>query len=118
MGKRRSWSKPKTRQSRRTLPLTPLLVAQLRTHRNRQRLECLAADERWQGEEWGLIFCTTLGGPLSKSTVIKQFKIHLQAAGLPDMRYHDLRHCCESFLVAQGVHPRVVMEILGHTRLR
>ena len=110
-------SEPKTKRSRRTLPMTPSLVAQLRAHRNRRRIGRLAAGERWQGEEWGLIFCTTLGGPLSKSTVIKQLKIHLQAAGLPDMRYHDLRHCCASLLVAQGVHPRMVMEILGHSTI-
>jgi integrase len=33
------------------------------------------------------------------------------------MRFHDLRHGCASLLLAQGVHPRVVMEILGHSAI-
>jgi integrase len=33
------------------------------------------------------------------------------------MRIHDLRHTCASLLLAQGVHPRVVMETLGHSQI-
>jgi integrase len=33
------------------------------------------------------------------------------------MRFHDLRHACASLLLAQGVHPRVVMETLGHSTI-
>jgi len=36
---------------------------------------------------------------------------------LPTLRFHDLRHSCASLLMAQGVHPRVVMEILGHSTI-
>ncbi len=39
-------------------------------------------------------------------------------AGLKHQRFHDLRHCCASLLLAQGVPPRVVMEILGHSDIR
>jgi len=35
---------------------------------------------------------------------------------LLDARFYDLRHTCASFLLAQGVEPRVVMEILGHAQ--
>jgi integrase len=38
-------------------------------------------------------------------------------AGLPSMRFHDIRHACASLLVVQGVHPRVVMETLGHSQI-
>ena len=37
--------------------------------------------------------------------------------GLPSMRFHDLRHACASLLLVQGVHPRVVMETLGHSQI-
>ncbi len=33
------------------------------------------------------------------------------------MRFHDLRHCCASLLLAQNVHPKIVQEILGHTQI-
>ena len=33
------------------------------------------------------------------------------------MRFHDLRHACASLLLVQGVHPRVVMETLGHSQI-
>ncbi len=108
---------PKTRQSRRTLPLTFALIAHLRAHHNRQRKERLVAGEKWQGEVWELVFPNTLGSSLSKHTLIKQYKKHLQTAGRPDFRFHDLRHSCASLLVVQGVHPRVVMEILGHSTI-
>ena len=108
---------PKTRQSRRTLPLPPPIVAQLRTHRARQLEDRLLAGRRWQGEEWGLVFATTLGGPLDARHVVYYFKRQLGRAGLPDIRFHDLRHSCASLLLAQNVHPRVVMEILGHSTI-
>jgi hypothetical protein len=39
-----------------------------------------------------------------------------QPASYP-LRFHDLRHSCATLLIAQGVHARVVMEILGHTNI-
>ena len=77
----------------------------------------LAAGPEWQGEAWGLIFANTRGAPLDARHVVRYFKAHLDRAGLPDIRFHDLRHSCASLLVAQGVHPRMVMEILGHSTI-
>ncbi len=49
--------------------------------------------------------------------ISRPFAELLRAAGLPKMRFHDLRHSCASLLLAQGVAPRVVMETLGHSRI-
>ena len=47
-----------------------------------------------------------------------QAVVKLAAAGLPrEIRFYDLRHSCASFLVAQGVHPRQIMEVLGHSQI-
>ncbi len=108
---------PKTRQSRRTLPLPPTVVAQLRAHRARQLADHLRAGETWEGEAWDLVFATRTGTPLDARHVVYAFKTYLKCAGLPDIRFHDLRRSCASLLVAQGVHPRVVMEILGHSTI-
>ena len=49
--------------------------------------------------------------------VTKDFKRLVKKAGLPKMRFHDLRHLCASLLVAQGVPATVVKEILGHSHI-
>ena len=41
----------------------------------------------------------------------------LDKAGIRRIRLHDLRHLCASLLIAQQVHPRVIMEILGHSQI-
>jgi site-specific recombinase XerD len=35
----------------------------------------------------------------------------------PRMRFHDLRHTSATLLLGRGVHPKVVSEMLGHTRI-
>jgi integrase len=41
----------------------------------------------------------------------------LDKAGLARVRFYDMRHTCASLLILQGVHLRVVMEILGHSQI-
>ena len=36
---------------------------------------------------------------------------------LPQRRFHDVRHSCATLLLVQGVSPRVVMEVLGHSEV-
>ncbi len=50
-------------------------------------------------------------------SLMRHFVKTLREAGLPQRRFHDLRHTCASLLLAQGVRPRVVMEILGHSQI-
>ena len=109
---------PKTRRSRRTLPLSPSLVSKLRQHRARQNRERLAAGDRWQNwNEAGLVFTSEVGTPLDSPNLLKRFRRILDEAGLPAIRFHDLRHGCASFMIAQGLNPRVVMEQLGHSQI-
>jgi integrase len=35
-------------------------------------------------------------------------------AGLPDIRFHDLRHTCATILLSKGKHPKYVQALLGH----
>jgi integrase len=41
----------------------------------------------------------------------------LKRAGLPDVRFHDLRHSAATLLLSKGAHPKVVQEILGHSEI-
>jgi integrase len=67
-------------------------------------------------------FCANAGAvakrtPLDERNVRREFDAILDSAKLPAMRIHDLRHTCASLLLAQDVHPRVVMETLGHSQI-
>jgi integrase len=70
-----------------------------------------------RGSFRGLVFCQPDGKPLIGSTVTKAFQLRVRRAGLGHLRFHDLRHSCASFLLAQGVPPRVIMETLGHSTI-
>jgi integrase len=54
---------------------------------------------------------------LDERNVRRAFASILENAKLPSIRIHDLRHTCASLLLVQGVHPRVVMETLGHSQI-
>lgn len=106
---------PKSRASRRSISIPNIAVSALRAHRTRQVQERLSAASHWSDS--GLVFTTATGGPLDGASVTHHLHLALRRAGLPQMRFHDLRHGCASLLLAQGVHPRVVMEVLGHSQI-
>ena len=106
---------PKTRRSRRTVPLLPSMVMTLREHQERQAEERRRAGAAWV--DTGLVFTTTTGRPIEPNDFSKAFGRLCERAGVRKVRLHDLRHTCASMLLAQGVPPRVVMEVLGHSAL-
>jgi integrase len=107
-------TEPKTSNSRRVLPLLPLAVDALRSHRKRQTEERLVAGPAWHNE-YELVFTTVAGSPLHWRVVVVRFKALLKHAGLPPVRFHDLRHSCASLLAYLNVHPSVIMAVLGHS---
>jgi integrase len=106
---------PKTAKSRRSLRLTRLAVATLRTHRMRQKEERLRVGALWQDQN--LVFANAFGGPMNTLTLTRRFHRLLKQAGLPRVRFHDLRHGTASLLLALGEHPKVVQELLGHSTI-
>lgn len=106
----------KTAKSDRYVDLPKIASEALERHRLRQILEEMpAAGGEWVGS--GRVFCDTKGGPLLNWNVLRQFHRVCAQANLPKMRLHDLRHSCATILLANGVHPRIVMEILGHATI-
>jgi integrase len=113
---------PKTKRSRRTIPLPNMAVRPLRAQRARQNAERLRAGALWIDHD--LVFTTLQGRPLSASHVVhSSFRAVCDRAGVAygtrerkGLRFHDLRHSAATLLLAQGIPQRVVMEILGHTR--
>lgn len=113
---------PKSRSSHRVLALPAAAQAALRTHRVRQAEERLASGALWGGEDarWldaDLVFTTAMGTAIDARNLTRAFHRQLEEAGLPSIRFHDLRHSHASMLLAQGVHPRVMMETLGHSNI-
>lgn len=104
---------PKSRHSRRTIPLTEEAIAVLRRHRIAQAEQKLRLGPLY--EDHGLVFPRPNGRPQEPSQVSKHFRLILQRAGLPHVRLHDLRHTHATLMLAAGVHPRVAAERLGDT---
>ncbi|HEY8695656.1 MAG TPA: site-specific integrase [Chloroflexota bacterium] len=108
---------PKTDNSRRTIPLPAVAGEALRGHRVRQLSERLKAGSEWQQPVPGLVFTDERGRPVLAQNLSRTFGTLLARAGLPERRFHDLRHACCSLLLAQGVPPSTVMDILGHSNM-
>jgi integrase len=90
--------------------LGPAVLEKLREHRQRQEQERLFAGDRWQ--EHDLIFPSSIGTPLEPRNLFRDFKGLLQSAGLPEIRFHDLRHTAATLMLEQGIHPKMVQERL------
>jgi integrase len=104
----------KSARSRRVLPVPASVLEALRRHRVAQDRERLAAD-RWSDPR--LVFATRYGTPIDHKDDRRSFWAVCRAAGIRQIRVHDLRHTAATLLIAQGQHPRVVMEILGHSQI-
>jgi integrase len=107
---------PKTKGSRRTVRLIQNAVNALRSHLKRQLGEIDRAGSLWR--ENGLIFASETGDPLDRRYVTThRFKPLLKRAGLPQIRFHDLRHTCATVLLGSNVNPKIVSEMLGHASI-
>jgi len=109
-------SEPKTAHSRRSIAHSALAVDALRPHRVRQAEERLALGSAW--EDCGLVFCNTIGKPRDAISFLRrEYWPMLTRVGLPRMRFYDLRHTAATLLLRQGIHPKVVAEMLGHSTI-
>lgn len=113
----RQWylGEPKSKLSRRTLPLPASVAASLREHRARQIEECLLVGVDWSDP--GFVFTREAGVPLGGDRVRYSLRAKLARAGLAVVTFHQLRHSAASLLIAQGVPLKVVSEILGHSTI-
>jgi len=115
-GKRVALGDPKTKKSRRTIPLTPQAVEALRRHLERQLGEIEIPKHLY--EDQGLVFTTETGTPINPSNLRQRsFAPLLKRASLPHIRFHDLRHTCATLLLSKAVHPKFVQELLGHATI-
>jgi integrase len=113
-----------------TIRLPEVAVDMLRRHRARQDEARSAVSTGWS-DAWPQLIFTVInagrlqgpgrrpsgrpGDPLQPTTISKGFPIAVVDAGLPRLRFHDLRHSSASFLLHMGIPPLEVARILGHS---
>jgi integrase len=105
---------PKTEKSRRVLELSEPLVDTVRQHRARWRDEKLTLGPR-SLNEWDLAFTGPLGEPLNPRAISEQLRSILARAGLPRIRFHDLRHANASLMLSAHVPMEMLSRLLGHS---
>jgi len=111
-----SFTTPKRGKSR-SVKLANRAVKALENHREHQSEEHLRLCIP-HSQDNNLIFTSTAGTPLDPSNfTYHAFRPFLQRAGLPKIRFHDLRHTCATLLLGKGVHPKIVQEMLGHANI-
>jgi hypothetical protein len=110
------YEEPKAERSRRTLALPTQLVDALRAHRAAQLEERITAGSLWEDND--LVFAQANGRPIERKSDWQAWKALLHEADVRDVRLHDGRHTAATLLLSEGVHPRVVMEVLGHAQMR
>ncbi len=105
---------PKTKSGKRKIKLGHASLQSLAEHLKRQKLEKAAAGDEWQEND--MIFPTTIGTLLDARNLYRDFKEFLTQAGLPDIRFHDLRHTSISLLLGEGVDLNTVQNRAGHSK--
>ncbi|WP_145013228.1 tyrosine-type recombinase/integrase [Mycobacterium marseillense] len=108
-------SEPKTARSRRTVPLSPAVVALLRKQKVAQAAERLRAANQWQDS--GLVFTTELGGPVDPRNLLRVLEVAAKAAGVEGIGVHTLRHSAAVAWLESGVHIKAVSDLLGHSSI-
>jgi integrase len=109
------FSEPKSAAGRRSILVGPATVEKLQAHFQRQQIERRILGERWKENE--LIFPSVVGTPMEWRNLVRHFKGILKKAGLPNIRFHDLRHTAATLMLQQGIHPKIVQERLGHSQI-
>jgi integrase len=103
---------PKTTKSRRMILLSRRAIDALRVHCDRQTFHRKQVGAEWR--DLDLVFPGPFGGPTDPSWSRQVFYAALDVANMARIRFHDLRHTAATLALMQGVHPKVVSDMLGH----
>ena len=108
------FGEPKTRKSRRAIPITKELADALNAHRVSVKKMRERAGDRWK--DYGLVFPNTSGEPLYDYRLRLLFKKIIEKMGLDSPQYslYVMRHTMASLALASNINPKIVAERLGH----
>lgn len=105
---------PKTKAGIRKIIIGVETANILKEHQQNQYIEMQNAGEDWQDND--LIFPSEIGTPMHDRNLFRRYKNLIKDAGLPDIRFHDLRHTAASLMLNHGVPLLVVSKRLGHAK--
>ncbi len=115
VGDRLLITEPKSPRSQRTVPLSPAIVALLKSQRAAQAAERLHAGNQWTDS--GLVFTTEFGTPVDPRNVLRTIEQAAARAGIADVGVHTLRHSAAVAWLEAGVHIKAVADLLGHSSI-
>jgi integrase len=108
--------KPKTESSERTIRLPQVIINMLVRHREQQQKRQIEVGSSWINPD--LVFTSNKGNFILYGTLTRWFSKLVRDAGLPPMRFHDLRHSAATILLSMKVQANVVQQILGHSDVK
>ncbi|MFT9849263.1 tyrosine-type recombinase/integrase [Aneurinibacillus sp. REN35] len=97
----------KTKTSVRSIALSPSTIDALKEHQNNAGYN-----------PYGLVVCSTTGTPVNPANLRREWLKLIKMSGIPQIRFHDLRHTHASLMLKQGEHIKVVSERLGHSKIQ
>ncbi|ACL69123.1 tyrosine-type recombinase/integrase [Halothermothrix orenii] len=110
------FKKVKTKSGNRTIPITDNVVRELKRHQIKQGEKRLALGEAYN-KKADLVASNGIGNPIDPRNLVRDFKDIIEETGLPEIRYHDLRHTFATlFLEAKGP-IKTLQQILGHSSI-
>src|SRR5262249_38399595 len=100
---------------RRRIALPTRAIESLDAHRATQDSYRQSIELAW--EDHNLVFTNDIGCHLHPNTLERLWKAAVARAGVPSIRFHDLRHTAATLLLQEGVHPKIVQERMGHATI-
>jgi len=107
---------PKSAKGNRTISLSPSTLDLLKAYQEKQKAKALMLGKSLTDND--LVFSHIDGSPLLPGTLSHAWDKAVRHAGLRIIRLHDARHTHASYMLKQGIHPKVVQERLGHSSIQ
>jgi integrase len=106
----------KTRESHRSISISTSVVEELKIHQEEQNKQKLRLGAAYTDND--LVCPSSTGHPANTQIAVHYFKVYSERAGVPVIRFHDLRHTHATLLLKLGENPKVVSERLGHSTIQ
>lgn len=107
---------PKTNMSKRSIHLTDFCITALKNHNKQQKVNALKYGKDYIKSDF---VCTMKKGkPMNNNYITKTFPRKVEQNHFERIRFHDLRHTFATICLTNGVHAKVVQEILGHSKIQ